>query len=100
MENKIEAIVFDYGGVIELSNGISSLKVASDSIGIPISEVENIYYKYNHFSNAKNMNWYNMFDMVLSERCFMTVGFTWKYSSAMCQCMAGGSRMLNPSSSP
>lgn len=64
--SKIKAIAFDYGGVIELYEGGSFLKIIAESLNIPLDEFRRIYFQYNHLANVKNHNWYSMFSEVLS----------------------------------
>ncbi len=65
--SKYKAIAFDYGWVIEILGGINPLKITADELKIPIEQVREVYFKYNHISNAENKTWYEMFDFVLEE---------------------------------
>jgi epoxide hydrolase-like predicted phosphatase len=52
----IKAVVFDYGGVIELSSATASLfSDIADAIGVPVDTFRSEYYKLNHLSNVGNM---------------------------------------------
>ncbi|MFZ2832142.1 MAG: HAD-IA family hydrolase [Minisyncoccia bacterium] len=50
----IKAIVFDVGGVIELSNGKILQKISSLT-NIPIEKLQSEYFKHNHLSNIENL---------------------------------------------
>jgi len=63
MENNnsnIKAVVFDVGGVIELSDGKNILDQIAEMTGIPSDELKKEYWKHNHLSNVENMAWEDM----------------------------------------
>lgn len=62
----IRAIVFDFGGVIELSEGGHLLKDIAEAIGIPIVDFKGEYFKHNHLSNVENLDWEDMILKVVS----------------------------------
>jgi len=62
---KIKAVVFDYGGVIELREG-SSLMIISGILGVPLEDFKNIYFQHNHLSNVNNMAWEDMIIKIAS----------------------------------
>jgi epoxide hydrolase-like predicted phosphatase len=56
----IKAIVFDFGGVIELNEGGNLTKSIAELIGVPFKEFRRVYFKYNHLSHVENMGWEDM----------------------------------------
>ncbi|MBI4085086.1 MAG: HAD-IA family hydrolase [Candidatus Liptonbacteria bacterium] len=71
MNKKIKAVVFDYGGVIELENAGdfagNFLGKIAEIVGVPADDFRNEYFKYNHLSNIKNMSWEDMIIEVVSK---------------------------------
>jgi putative hydrolase of the HAD superfamily len=63
---KFKAIVFDHGGVIELSTGGSLMKNISDALHIPAEDFKKEYFKHNHLSNTGNIPWEDMIMEVVS----------------------------------
>lgn len=63
---EIKAVVFDFGGVIELYENEGPLKEAAESLGVPLAELRQVYFQHNHLANTGNLNWYEMFSKVLS----------------------------------
>ncbi len=61
-----KAVVFDYGGVIELSEGGHLLKDIAEAINIPIIDFKEEYFKHNHLSNVENLDWEDMILKVVS----------------------------------
>jgi epoxide hydrolase-like predicted phosphatase len=57
---KIRAVVFDFGGVIELWGSGGVLRPIAESIGVPVSDFTNEYFKHNHLSNVGNITWEEM----------------------------------------
>ena len=62
----IKAVVFDYGGVIELSEGGHLLKDIAEVINIPVADFKEEYFKHNHLSNIENLDWEDMILKVVS----------------------------------
>lgn len=63
----IKAIVFDFGGVIELSEGGGHLmQDISESINVPLADFKVEYFKHNHLSNVENLDWDEMILKVVS----------------------------------
>ncbi|MGD0328189.1 MAG: HAD-IA family hydrolase [Minisyncoccia bacterium] len=62
----IKAIVFDFGGVIELYENEGALKSTAKLLGVPHDEFKNVYFQHNHLANVMNLDWYEMFRKVLS----------------------------------
>jgi len=60
-----KAVVFDFGGVIELF-GASSLGIASEILSVPADEFAKTYYEHNHLANVQNLSWNQMFEKVIS----------------------------------
>ena len=63
---KIRAIAFDFGGVIELFGGGNILVGLSTLLGIPLPELREVYFKNNHLANVENMRWEEMILKVIS----------------------------------
>lgn len=61
----IKAIVFDYGGVIEI--GKSSVDVASEVLGISADKFRAVYFKYNSLLNVENVPWEEVYAKVVDE---------------------------------
>ena len=64
--NVIRAVVFDYGGVIEISKGGSTVQRISELLAIPTADFRTEYFKYNHLSNVENIPWEDMVMKVVS----------------------------------
>lgn len=58
--NNIKAIVFDFGGVIQLFNGGSILEDIANILQVEISDFKQRYFEHNHISNVKNVPWEEM----------------------------------------
>lgn len=57
----IKAVVFDFGGVIELYEGGGHiLKEVAKLLGISFEEFRNVYFQYNHLANVQNHKWEDM----------------------------------------
>lgn len=65
-EHSIKAIVFDFGGVIELSEGGHLLKDIAEAINISPGDFKEEYFKHNHLSNVENLDWEDMILKVVS----------------------------------
>lgn len=59
-DKKFKAIVFDFGGVIELRPGGSLLNDVAGIIGVSIADFKAEYFKHNHRSNVDNIPWEQM----------------------------------------
>lgn len=55
--NKFKAIIFDFGGVIELNESGNILEQIAKSLSVPADSFLKAYYQYNHLTNVKNMRW-------------------------------------------
>lgn len=68
MENKrkFKAVVFDYGGVIELWDGGDINANVAEAIGVPVDQFKAEYFKHNHKSNVHNLPWATMILDVVS----------------------------------
>jgi putative hydrolase of the HAD superfamily len=66
MKNNIKAVVFDFGGVIELYEGGGLLPAIAQSLGVPILDFRAIYFQHNHLTNVKNVTWEDMILKVVS----------------------------------
>lgn len=64
---KIKAVVFDFGGVIELYEGGGHiLKEISRLLGVPYDDFRAVYFRHNHLANVENMAWEEMILKVVS----------------------------------
>ncbi len=66
MNKTFKAIVFDHGGVIELSTGGNLLTNISDFLHVPKEDFKKEYFKHNHLSNTGNTPWEDMIMEVVS----------------------------------
>ena len=66
MSKNIKAIVFDFGGVIELYDGDGGRNEVATLLGMTKKEFMNEYFKHNHLSNVANMPWEDMINEVVS----------------------------------
>lgn len=59
VERGIKAVVFDYGGVIELTPGSGGgvLRAIAESLSVPFEIFQKEYFKRNHLSNVGNISW-------------------------------------------
>ncbi len=62
----IKAVVFDYGGVIEINESGNVLNVIAQLINIPMPTLRNEYQKYNHLHNVENWQWNDVIVKVVS----------------------------------
>ncbi len=62
----IRGIVWDYGGVLELSP-IELMAEVARLLGVSRPELGEVYFRYNHLANAHNMPWGEMFAQVVAE---------------------------------
>ncbi len=63
---KIKAVVFDFGGVIELYEVKNINQSIADLLGVSLDEFRKVYFKYNHLSNVENLSWEDMIIKVVS----------------------------------
>lgn len=63
---KIKAVVFDYGGVIELYGGGNVLKGIVELINVSMPVFKEEYFKHNHLSNVENLPWEDTIMKVVS----------------------------------
>lgn len=66
MNKDIKAVVFDFGGVIELYEGGTMLSAIAQYLDVPVSDFRSAYFQHNHLSNVKNMSWEEMILTVVS----------------------------------
>lgn len=66
MNKNIKAVVFDFGGVIELHEGGSVLKDIAEHIGVPYADFRAVYWQHNHLTNVQNIPWDEMILNVVS----------------------------------
>ena len=62
----IKAVVFDYGGVIELYRGGNIARIIAGIIGAPLDEFRAVYFQHNHLSNVHDLSWEEMMLRVAS----------------------------------
>lgn len=55
--SKFKAIIFDFGGVVELSGSVDIMKQIADELSVLTDEFRKVYYQYNHLTNVNNMRW-------------------------------------------
>jgi len=55
--NRFKAVVFDFGGVVELGEGGDIVKRIAESLSIPVDEFRKVYHRHNHLTNVNNMRW-------------------------------------------
>ncbi|TSC82297.1 MAG: putative hydrolase of the HAD superfamily [Parcubacteria group bacterium Gr01-1014_20] len=66
-EKRFKAVVFDFGGVIEINDGEDILSSVAGMLGLSIEQLKKTYFEHNHLSNVKNMNWVDMLMEVVRE---------------------------------
>ena len=66
MQKRYKAIVFDFGGVVEISRAGSLPYAIAQSIHVPLEVFKNEYFKHNHLANVKNIPWEDMILKVVS----------------------------------
>ena len=66
MSNNIKAVVFDFGGVIELYEGGKFVQSIAEYIGVPYADFRDEYFRYNYLANVENMPWEEMVLKVVS----------------------------------
>ncbi|MDO8481554.1 MAG: HAD-IA family hydrolase [bacterium] len=64
--NNIKAVVFDFGGVIELYEGGTMLSAIAQYLGVSAADFRSVYFQHNHLSNVKNLSWEDMILTVVS----------------------------------
>lgn len=52
-----KAVVFDFGGVIELWKDGAILHDLAELVGIPATDFKNEYFKHNHLCNVGALSW-------------------------------------------
>lgn len=55
--NPYKAVVFDFGGVIEVTPDGNPLKKVAEIIGVSIDDFHKEYFKHNHLSNVDGLPW-------------------------------------------
>lgn len=66
MNNRYKAVVFDFGGVIEITPDGNPLKKVADLVGVSIDEFHKEYFKHNHLSNVDGLPWEETVAIVVS----------------------------------
>ena len=66
MHEKYKAVVFDFGGVIEITPAGNPLKTVTDIVGISIEDFHKEYFKHNHLSNVDGLPWEETVAVVVS----------------------------------
>ncbi len=62
---KYQAVIFDFGGVIELDGGGSMLEEIADILHVPPEDFRKAYFERNHLANVHNMKWEDMIKEVI-----------------------------------
>ena len=57
MDRKYKAVVFDFGGVIEITPDGNPLQKVADLVGVSIDDFHKEYFKHNHLSNVDGLPW-------------------------------------------
>jgi len=66
MHQNYKAIVFDFGGVIEIAPDGNPLEKVADIVGISIDDFHKEYFKHNHLSNVDGLPWEETVAVVVS----------------------------------
>ncbi len=66
MNSKYKAVVFDFGGVIEITPDGNPLKKVAEIIGISVDDFHKEYFKHNHLSNVDGLPWEETVAVVVS----------------------------------
>ncbi len=66
-KTKFTTIIFDYGGVLELSESINYIQYTAELIGISEEALREEYQKHNYLANTKEVPWLDMFLKVVSK---------------------------------
>jgi HAD superfamily hydrolase (TIGR01509 family) len=66
MHQNYKAVVFDFGGVIEITADGNPLKKVADVVGLSIDDFHKEYFKYNHLSNVDGLPWEETVAIVVS----------------------------------
>lgn len=66
MKETFKAIVFDFGGVIEITHDGNPLKKVADIVGLSIDDFHKEYFKHNHLSNVDGLPWEETVAVVVS----------------------------------
>lgn len=83
----IKAVVFDFGGVIEIWGSGSILTAIAESIGVPAKDFREECFRQNHLSNVGNIAWEEMMLKVVesftdsSEARAKTIGIIEEFQS-------------------
>ncbi len=56
----IKAVIFDFGGVIQLNDGENILRQIARMLDVPFDKFQQAYYEHNHLSNVTNVRWEDM----------------------------------------
>ena len=62
---KYKAVIFDFGGVIELDGGGSMLEDIAENLHVPPEDLKRAYFERNHLSNVHNVKWEDMMKEVI-----------------------------------
>lgn len=66
MHQKFKAVVFDFGGVIEITPDGNPLRKVADIVGVSIEDFHKEYFKHNHLSNVDGLPWEETVAVVVS----------------------------------
>ncbi len=66
MNNTYKAIVFDFGGVIEIAPDGNPLQKVAALVGLSIDDFHQEYFKHNHLSNVDGLPWEETVVVVVS----------------------------------
>ena len=65
-KNRVKAVVFDFGGVIELYEGGKFIHGIAEYLDVPYTDFRAVYFKHNHLANVQNVPWEEMILKVVS----------------------------------
>ena len=65
-DKNVKAVVFDFGGVIELYGEGDFRREIADCLGVSYQDFLTTYFQHNHLANVKNFTWENMILKVVS----------------------------------
>jgi len=64
--NNIKAVVFDFGGVIELYEGGKPVQTIAEYLGVPYADFRSVFFQHNHLANVQNLPYEDVILKVVS----------------------------------
>ena len=62
----IKAVVFDFGGVIELYEGGKPVQTIAEYLGVPYADFRTVFFQHNHLANVQNLPYEDVILKVVS----------------------------------